>query len=61
MTRFCACGGGGVCAIDPDKPTPDQILRHYSVVLADIYNQRTAGHFTFSGVLAEFNMMMARV
>jgi hypothetical protein len=59
--KLCVCRGDGVCSIDPDKPTPDQVLRHYSCVLADIYVNKTAGHFTFSGVLAEFNMMMAKV
>lgn len=58
---LCQCKGDGTCSIDPDKPTPDQVTRHYACVLGQIYCDRTAGHFTFTGVLAEYNMMMARV
>lgn len=50
-----------VCAIDPEKPTPDQVTQHFAHHLRNIYNERTAGDYTFTGVLYQYNMMMAKV
>lgn len=42
----------------PDEPTPrptdNDIIKKYSEVLASIYDNRTAGDYTFTGVLATF-------
>jgi hypothetical protein len=36
------------------KSEPDKVLDFYASELQRIYNKRTAGDYTFSGVLAEF-------
>jgi hypothetical protein len=60
--RLCSCSGvDKVCAIDPDKPTPDQVTQHFAHHLHNIYKERTAGDYTFTGVLYQYSMMMAKV
>ena len=39
---------------EPSKPTADEVIRDYVGVLREIYDNRTAGDYTFAGVLATF-------
>ena len=38
----------------PSKPTTNDVIRDYAVVLRAIYDDQTAGDYTFAGVLATF-------
>lgn len=38
----------------PSKPTANELIREYATVLRAIYDERTAGDYTFAGVLATF-------
>ena len=39
---------------EPSKPTADEVIRDYVGVLREIYDNRTAGDYTFAGVLFAF-------
>lgn len=43
------------------KMRPEQVLHHYAQELGRIYTERTAGPATFTGVLYEFHMVIARI
>ena len=38
----------------PSKPTANELIRDYGRVLREIYDNRTAGDYTFVGVLSAF-------
>lgn len=39
----------------PRKPrSEDEIINYYVVVLEEVYKERTAGDYTFDGILSEF-------
>lgn len=44
-----------------NKLRPEQVLHHYAQQLGKIYTERTAGPATFTGVLYEFHMVIARL
>ncbi len=55
---MCTCWYGRCCYAHREPPPPpetvDQKIARYAKTLQAIYDNRTAGDYTFSGVLATF-------
>lgn len=44
-----------------NKLRPEQVVNHYANELGRMYVERTAGPFSFTGLLNEFHIVIARM